>query len=142
MAEGPEADLEGLREFALGCLNAAAYPSDYHPFQPYGCSECGVAPLSLVVESYTGCEEGDFHGVITGTCEKCGRTEVKFSVTGERSRPEKAEMPCCECGNSVFWLAMCERYEGEEGLPGFFDEGVMAGQCTACGKNRAIVYTD
>jgi hypothetical protein len=27
-------------------------------------------------------------------------------------------------------------------LSGFFDEGVVVGKCSECGRNRVIVYTD
>jgi hypothetical protein len=37
---------------------------------------------------------------------------------------------------------MCERFEGEEGIPGFFDEGVIVGRCTECSRKRAFVFTD
>jgi hypothetical protein len=37
---------------------------------------------------------------------------------------------------------MCERIEGEEGIPGFFDEGVIVGKCILCNRNMAFVFTD
>jgi hypothetical protein len=36
----------------------------------------------------------------------------------------------------------CERFEGGDGLSGFFDEGVVVGKCSECGRNRVMVYTD
>jgi hypothetical protein len=54
----------------------------------------------------------------------------------------RKEKPVCECGNTHFLVAICERIEGEEGLAGFFDEGVIVGQCSRCSRNRAFVYTD
>jgi hypothetical protein len=36
----------------------------------------------------------------------------------------------------------CERIEGDEGLMGFFDEGVVAGMCAQCQRNRVLVETD
>ena len=41
-----------------------------------------------------------------------------------------------------FSFGECERFEGDEGLMGFFDEGIVVGQCARCGQNRVFVYTD
>ena len=34
------------------------------------------------------------------------------------------------------------RIEGDEGVMGFFDEGVVVGKCSNCGRNRVFVHTD
>ena len=47
-----------------------------------------------------------------------------------------------QCGNRSFIAGMCERFEGEKGIPGFFDEGVIVGRCTECSRKRAFVFTD
>ena len=41
-----------------------------------------------------------------------------------------------------FLVGRCERFEGDEGLSGFFDEGVVVGKCHRCGRNRVMVYVD
>jgi hypothetical protein len=42
----------------------------------------------------------------------------------------------------MFVVCECERFEGDEGVFGFFDEGVVVGKCLECGCNRVMVYTD
>jgi hypothetical protein len=54
----------------------------------------------------------------------------------------REEKPACECGNITFIVGECERIEGNEGVMGFFDEGVVVGKCSRCGRMRAFVYTD
>ena len=39
-------------------------------------------------------------------------------------------------------FAECERIERDDGMMGFFDEGVVVGKCAQCGQNRALVHTD
>jgi hypothetical protein len=39
-------------------------------------------------------------------------------------------------------VAEYERIERDDGMIGFFDEGVVVGKCSRCGRNRALVYTD
>jgi hypothetical protein len=39
-------------------------------------------------------------------------------------------------------VAEVERIERDEGLPGFFDQGVVVGQCSQCGHNQVVVHTD
>ena len=51
------------------------------------------------------------------------------SIPGKRDRHVSAGAPC-------FWL------EREEGMMGFFDEGVVVGKCVECGQEQAFVYTD
>jgi hypothetical protein len=96
----------------------------------------------LTIEHHTGSRKGDFKGVILGLCSGCGGEERIFSFTGKHRKRTRQEKPTCTCGNTRFWVAMVERIEGNEGLPGFFDEGVIAGQCSQCGRNQVFVYTD
>ena len=65
-----------------------------------------------------------------------------LSFTGDHRRCEREERPVCECGSVHFLVGECERIEGEEGMLGFFDEGVVVGQCLTCGCTRAFVYID
>ncbi len=134
--------LSELRAFAEKSIAAQRYPNDYHLFQPYGCETCGLVPLALTIEHHTGSEKGDFKGVIFGRCSVCQTEQRVFTFTGEHRRAESREQPRCQCGSSTFYVANCERIEGEEGLMGFFDEGVIAGQCSECGRKQAFVFTD
>ena len=139
--EGPFS-MEKLEAFARDKIRADLYPKDNHPFKVLSCSGCGFSPFSLTVEEHEGSETGDFMGVIRGVCWSCGVEEVLFSCTGGSGRIIQVEKPKCECGKGWFWLAILERYEGEGGLPGFFDEGVIVGQCARCGANRVMAETD
>ncbi len=134
--------LSDLEAFAKERIAAHRYPDDYHFFRPYRCDACGVVPFEITIEHHTGSEEGDFKGVIWGECTECGCRERLFSFTGEHRKRWREERPTCECGSASFLMAECERIEGDAGLMGFFDEGVVVGKCSHCGRNRAFVYTD
>ena len=131
-----------LEGFARDQIRADLYPTDHHPFKLFACEPCGLGPYNVVVSELEGSEKGDFHGTVSGTCRSCGTNEVLFSCTSGAQAVTRTEQVRCECGGLWFWVAMLDRYEGEEGLPGFFDEGVLAGQCALCGQNRAIIFTD
>lgn len=134
--------LADLEAFAKKRIAADRYPNDYHFFRPARCSTCGVVPLELTIEHHTGSKKSNFRGVIWAQCSECGGKERIFSFTGQHRKPEREEKPACECGNARFLVGECERIEGDEGMLGFFDEGVVVGQCSACGRNHALVYTD
>lgn len=131
-----------LAAFARECIAADHYPNHRHVFTPFGCSACGVVPLALTIEHHTGSEDGDFKGAIFGQCSECGKQERVFRFTGEHRKPLRKEKPVCGCGHLYFFAGECERIERDEGLSGFFDEGVIVGQCSQCGEKRAFVYTD
>jgi hypothetical protein len=101
-----------------------------------------VVPLALRVEHHTGSKQRDFKGVVFARCSACGCDARVFSFTGGHREPIREERPACECGSKEFIVAMVERFEGDQGLPGFFDEGVIVGECSQCGRHRAFVYTD
>lgn len=131
-----------LQVFARECIRADHYPHDYHSFARFKCRVCGVVPFELTIEHHTGSAKGDFKGVILGRCSECGGKERLFSFTGSHRARLREEKPPCKCGNASFFAGNCERIEGDEGLRGFFDEGVIVGQCSRCGRNHAFVYTD
>jgi hypothetical protein len=131
-----------LEAFAQKSINAERYPGDYHHFRLFRCQSCGVVPLELTIEHHTGSRDGDFKGVILGRCLACGTEERIFSFTGAHRKPQYKETPACACGNKQFFVGECERIERDEGILGFFDEGVVVGMCAQCGRNRALVYTD
>ena len=131
-----------LKTYAEKSIAAQRYPNDYHFFRPKGCSTCGIVPMSLTIEYHTGARKGDFKGVIMAHCSVCNVEQRIFSFTGEHRKPERVENPVCKCGNATFVVAECERIEGDDGLMGFFDEGVVVGQCPACGRKHAFVFTD
>jgi hypothetical protein len=139
MSSAPLAELE---RFARQCIAAQDHPGDHHPFTPFGCRACGVVPISVTIEHHTGSRKPDFKGVILARCSECGREGRVFSFTGEHRKRLRRERPSCECGSVSFWVAMVERVEGAQGLPGFFDEGVIVGQCSQCGKRVVFAYTD
>jgi hypothetical protein len=96
----------------------------------------------LTIEHHTGSKANNFRGVIWAECSQCGGRKRIFSFTGKGRSPERVEIPTCRCGNGAFIVAEMERIEGSEGIPGFFDEGVVVGSCSGCGRNSAFVYTD
>lgn len=131
-----------LIEFGRTCLAARRHPRDHHPCTMYACSACGAKPLELRIEHHTGSEQRDFKGVIIAHCSACGSEAPIFTFTGKHRKPLREERSVCACGGKEFLVAMVERIEGEDGLPGFFDEGVMVGECCRCGRHTAFVYTD
>ena len=134
--------LSELEAFANKCIAAERYPDDHHLFTPARCPTCGVVPLELTIEHHTGSKTGDFKGVIFGHCEECNGTDRIFGYTGPHRERVREERPICQCESAYFLVGECERIEGAEGIPGFFDEGVVAGKCADCGQEQAFVYTD
>lgn len=134
--------LSDLEAFAKREIAAHRYPDDYHIFTTFKCDVCGAVPFVLTIEHHTGSKQGDFKGIIWGECTACGSRKRVFSFTGEHRKQLREEKPACGCGNSSFLVGECERIEGDEGLMGFFDEGVVVGKCSQCGQNRALVHTD
>jgi hypothetical protein len=101
-----------------------------------------VVPFELTIEHHTGSKRGDFKGIIWGDCTVCGAKKRVFSFTGNHRTPLREEKPSCTCGHAAFVVAECERIEREDGMMGFFDQGVVVGQCAQCGRHRALVHTD
>ena len=134
--------LSALFNYGRKCLSAQRHPGDHYPFRPFACSVCGVKPLTLNIEHHTGSAKNDFKGVVDGRCSACGTETRVFSFTGEHRRPEREERPVCTCGSTDFLAGVVEHIEGDEGLPGFFDEGVIVAQCAACGRVTALLYID
>lgn len=134
--------LSDLEAYAKECIAAQRYPNDYHFFTPVECPACGVVPLVLTIKHHTGSRTGNFKGVILARCSVCGGQRRILSFTGKHRKPTREESPVCKCGNASFIVAECERMEGDEGVLGFFDEGVVVGRCAQCGQNRVFVYTD
>jgi hypothetical protein len=134
--------LSELEMFAREQIVAERYPNDAHFFRPYTCDTCGVVPFELTIGHHTGSKRGDFKGVIWGDCTVCGAKKRVFSFTGNHRKPLHEEKPICTCGHAAFVVAECERIERDDGMMGFFDEGVVVGQCAQCGRNRALVHTD
>ena len=139
--EGRET-LADLEAFAKRCIAAERFPNDIHRFTAVACASCGVVPLALTIEHHTGSRKADFKGRITARCGTCGRKFSVLSFTGAHRKQAREEQPACRCGSSRFLVGECERIEGGEGLPGFFDEGVVVGKCECCGRQQAFVYTD
>ena len=131
-----------LEEFALDSINSRGYPDAIHTFSIYRCNSCGSSAFRLTAEHHTGSEEGNFRGIVWGECSVCGYLMRLFTFTGEHRKPLREERPECDCGNRIFLTGQGERVEGEKGIPGFFDEGVIAGRCLSCHRNRVIVYFD
>lgn len=134
--------LSDLEAFAKRSIAAERYPNDYHFFTLFKCDGCGVVPFELTIEHHTGSKEGNFRGEILGLCLECGSRKRVFSFTGEHRKRMREEKPVCKCGHEGFLVGECERIEGDEGVMGFFDEGVVVGKCSGCGRNRVFVYTD
>jgi hypothetical protein len=133
--------LHDIQSFAKKQIAAEKYPDAYHHTRFAKCDNCGIVPFSLAIEYHSGAKKSNFRGVIWAQCE-CGRKERIFSFTGDHRKPEWQEIPACTCGNTWFLVCECERFEGDEGPFGFFDEGVVVGKCSECGRNRVMVTTD
>ena len=134
--------LSELEDFARECISSQNYPNDIHNFTLFTCSECRSETLRPALEHHTGSEEWDFKGIVWGECTRCGYLNRLFTFTGESRRAVREEHPECDCGSREFMTGMCERTEGEEGIPGFFDEGVIVGKCIHCNRNRTFAFTD
>lgn len=137
-----EYSLSELEKFTKLKLDAHRYPKDRHTFRSAKCPNCGIMPVALTIEHHTGSTSDNFRGIIRVTCSNCDDEFQFLSFTGEHRKPEFVEMPKCICGSYHFLTAESERYEGGEGIPGFFDEGVVAGQCAHCGRHQVFVFTD
>ena len=137
-----QTSIADLESYAKRLLKAESYPNDFHLFTLFKCDDCGIVPFELAVKHHTGSREGDFKGIITGFCAECGTEKQLFSLTGNHRVQIREEIPVCECRKKGFVVGECERIEGDEGLMGFFDEGVVVGKCAGCGQNRAMVFTD
>lgn len=137
-----QTQLSDLEAFAKEQIAADRYPKDDHFFRPFACDTCGVVPFKITIEHHTGSSQGDFKGMIWGECAECGCRTRLFGFTGAHRKRLREEKPVCACGNATFLVGECERIEGKQGLAGFFDEGVVVGKCSRCGRNRAFVYTD
>jgi len=134
--------LAELDEFARDCIHAENHPDDEHIFSLYQCHNCRENSFKVTIEHHTGSEEWDFKGIIWGECTQCGYLGSLFTFTGEHRKILREERPFCECGNRSFTVGQCERIEGEQGIPGFFDEGVIVGKCCNCKRNKSLAFTD
>lgn len=134
--------LSELEDFSKQCINSDGYPDAFHNFALYTCNSCGSSEFMLTIEHHTGSEEWNFKGIIWGECAGCGYLMRLFTFTGDHRKKLSEDRPVCDCGNRIFISGQCERIEGEQGIPGFFDEGVIVGKCTQCRLNKAFVYTD
>ena len=134
--------LTELDEFARDCINADNHPKDDYFFSIYQCHSCKGNSFRLTIEHHTGSEEWNFKGIIWGECNNCGYLGRLFTFTGEHRKWLREERPVCDCGNRSFITGQCERIEGEQGIPGFFDEGVIVGKCCSCNRNKSFVFID
>lgn len=134
--------LADLEAFCRKCIAADSFPGDDHVFTPFACETCGVIAFAVTIEHQAGSKERNFRGLIHGVCKLCGRRQRLFLFGREHRETLRTETPACTCGNEDFLVAECDRMEREGAVPGFFDEGVVAGRCSRCGENRAFVYID
>lgn len=131
-----------LAQFARECLGERDGSQEHYTFRVFGCSTCDGQVFVLNVEHHTGSEINDFRGVIRGHCVACSEVARLYTLTGEHRQPVGEDAVVCNCGSDHFIAAECERFEGEEGLPGFFDEGVVVTYCVECGENSRLVMVD
>ena len=134
--------MTNLEDFAHECIHAANYPNDNHLFTLYSCHSCHKQDLKITIEHHTGSKEWNFKGIVWGQCTSCGYLGRLFTFTGEHRSFLCEETPECDCGSKIFNVGQCDRTEGEEGITGFFDEGVIAGKCCSCGLNMVFVRMD
>jgi len=137
-----QTSLSELEAFARKQIAAHRYPDDYHIFRTFNCDACGVVLFDINIEHHTGSKKGNFKGMIWGECTECRSRKRLFCFTGDHRKPLREEKPFCKCGNGSFLVGECERIESDDGLMGFFDEGVVVGQCSRCARNQALVQTD
>jgi len=140
----PDTELE---EYAKEQINAAAYTEDVHTCSHFTCSQCGrMVPISLLISYSKACDKArpalDFAGTVQSTCSNCGLVEIRLRIIRGKNPEVEQEHPVCSCGSQSFFVCMCERYEGAQGLQGFFDEGVIVGKCSTCGSLRTFLFTD
>ena len=136
-----------LEAFARKQINAETYPDDVHICNQFRCKQCAeVVPFSLCISYSRACDDArpaqDFAGTVHSTCSKCGSKGIVLSIKRGAFPEEEQETPRCSCGSDSFYLCMCERYEGANGLEGFFDEGVIVGKCSRCGALKTFLFTD
>ena len=134
--------LSDLKDFALKCIAAEHYPQSRHVFRMFECDACQSAEFELTIEYHSGSLKGRFRGVIWGNCSRCENRKRLFSFTAEHRKLVREVKPICGCGHASFSVGECERFESDDGIAGFFDEGVVVGKCLNCGRNQAFVYTD
>lgn len=131
-----------LAQFARACLGYAGVSKARFSFRSFHCESCSGEEFVVVVEHHTGSRPGKFRGKIWGRCLACGAEAQLYSFTGEQRKPLRENPVVCTCGRELFVVAECERFEDEEGLPGFFDEGVVVARCIGCGRNQIVVEVD
>jgi hypothetical protein len=134
--------LSNLERYAGRQINARRYPDAVHQFRVLECADCGTSPLALTVEHHSGSRQGKFRGVIYGECLICAKKGIIYRFTGSHREKAGEEVPACHCGHRYFLVAELERIERENGLAGFFDEGLVVGKCASCNRNRVIISTD
>lgn len=135
-------DTAGLHRFALERLDAARHPKSSHPYKEYECKECGSGTWEVVLDHDPGSDWRDFNGFVVGRCTRCHEYAALFAFFAPDRRCGSEEYLSCPCGSTRFSVAMCERYEGDDGIPGFFDEGVIVGKCADCKRNAVFAFTD
>jgi hypothetical protein len=136
------ASFSSLKAFAEKSLNASKYPDDYHIFKTANCPTCGPVPFELTFEHHSGSKKNDFKGMIFGRCAECDKKTRIFSFTGQHRKLVRETKPVCKCGSKFFLVGECERIEGDKGVMGFFDEGVVVGKCVECSQDQAFIFTD
>ncbi|MBN2229065.1 MAG: hypothetical protein JW779_05680 [Candidatus Thorarchaeota archaeon] len=117
-----------------------------HICNQFRCKQCSSDIFSLRI-SYSIASDRkrpaqDFAGTVHSRCSTCGSTGIVLSIIRGENPEDEQETPRCSCGSDTFILCMCERYEGVEGLQGFFDEGVLVGKCSDCGSLKTFLFTD
>lgn len=131
-----------LAQFARKCLGYAGASEARFEFRSFHCPSCLGAEFVVVVEHHTGSRPANFRGKIRGRCLACGSEAQLYSFTGRRRRLLRETPVVCNCGQELFVVGEGERFEDEEGLPGFFDEGVVVARCIGCGRNHVVVEID
>jgi len=134
--------LASLHTYGKRRLAAHRYPGARHTFTAYSCPHCGLVPLMLRIEHHTGSRKRNFRGMVFARCSVCGWEDRIFSFTGKHRSYLSEEKPACPCGETGFYVGMVEHIEGDDGLPGFFDERVLVGECSRCGRGTAFLFTD
>lgn len=132
-----------LEKFARKVLQANKYPQNPHIFKILNCKTCGpIDGLTVHIEHHTGSSKEDFKGKITAKCHNCKKKQILVSFTGPSRKKIAEDIVVCPCGNQKFLIGEFERFSDSQELVGFFEEGIIVGECDQCQHHQVLAQTD
>ncbi|TXT55743.1 MAG: hypothetical protein BAJATHORv1_30123 [Candidatus Thorarchaeota archaeon] len=134
-----------LIRYARESIDSDKHEDDMHPFSLYVCEVClKYTPLEITLRFNTDqvlLPLNSFIGHIQGKCSSCGKTTLLMSNSDEDDTTSRI-FPVCSCGSKQFIAGMCERIQGEKGIPGLFEKRVIVAKCARCSKIQTIAFTE